>query len=146
MTAFPSRLPALVALAGLPLAAQTAPERIESGFKSLSTGGWDTALREWTRDGTWMDAEGRVRQKLEAWIPGPRTIGHWEPANPPQATAVWQRHWMLATFDQGVVFLVFDYALHKGRWRLAGIQATQDPAEALPHLDLLPHLLALRSR
>jgi hypothetical protein len=139
-------LQVLVALAALPLSAQTVPERVERGFKTLSTGNWETALREWTRDGMWSDAEGRIQQKLEGWIPGPRTIGRWESVNLPQITPAWQRHWMMATFDQGVVFLIFDFALHKGQWRLLRMQVAQDPAEALPHLDLLPAILASRAQ
>ena len=144
MSSLRAALPALMAVAAVSLPAQTAPERIEGGFKTLSTGGWETALREWMKDGSWNDPEGRLRQKLEGWITGPRSIGRWESVNLPLITPAWQRHWIMATFDQGIVLFVFDYALHKGRWRLAGIQASQDPAEVLPHLDLLPALLATR--
>lgn len=145
MPRLPQALISIVALAAAPLPAQAPGERIHAGFKTLSTGGWDTALREWARDGVWSDAEGRVRSKLEGFIPGPRTVGQWESFNLPLVTTIWQRHWLVATFDQGVVFLVFDFAFHKGQWRLTGLRATQDPVEALPQLDLLPALLALRT-
>lgn len=137
-------LASLLAAAALPLAAQPAQERIQTGFKTLSTGSWETALKEWTRDGIWVDVDGRLKAKLDALIPGPRSVGHWESVNLPYLTATWQRHWMMAGFDQGAVFFVFDFLLHKGQWRLISLQATEDPTIALPHLDLLPGTLAPR--
>jgi hypothetical protein len=129
----------------LPLVAQTPPERIQAGFKSLSTGNWETALKEWTRDGVWVDVDGKLAARLEAQIAGPRSIGRWESVNLPFLTVMWQRHWMMASFDQGAMFFVFDYVQHKGQWRLMALQATQDPREVLPNLDLLPGTLALRN-
>lgn len=137
-------LPALLAAALFPLAAQPAPERIQTGFKTLSTGNWETALKEWSRDGVWVDAEGRLKTKLDGLIPAPRSIGHWESVNLPYLTVTWQRHWMMASFDQGAVFFMFDFMHHKGQWRLVALQATHDPSELMPHLDLLPGTLASR--
>lgn len=137
-------LPAVLAATAAPLAAQPPPQRIQTGFKALGTGNWDSALKEWLRDGIWVDVDGRLKTKLDGFIPAPRTIGHWESVNLPYLTATWQRYWMMAGFDQGAVFFVFDFVLHKGQWRLVALQASQDPAEALPHLDLMPSLLASR--
>lgn len=135
-----SVLPIALAAAASVLAAQSPPERIQAGFKALGTGNWESALREWARDGIWVDAEGRLQGKLEGLVPVPRSLGRWEAVNPPYLTTLWQRHWMAASFDQGAVFFVFDFAHHRGQWRLVGLQATLDPGEALPHLDLLPRL------
>jgi len=135
-------LPAVLLAIATPLAAQLPPQRIQAGFKTLSTGSWESALKEWCRDGTWTDIDGTLKAKLDGLIPGPRSIGHWESVNLPYLTATWQRHWMMATFDQGAVFFVFDYALHKGQWRLLALRATQEPVELMPHLDLLPGTLA----
>ena len=143
---FPTRLVLFVlpGLLALPLPAQSPMEKIQSGFKALPTGNWDYALREWTRDGTWVDVDGKLKQKLEGWIAGPRTIGHWQAIALPHLTATWQRHWFVASFDQGTVFFSFDYVLHKAQWRLTAFQATQEPSEVLPHLDLLPALLVAK--
>lgn len=146
MTRIRKFLPAILALSVLPLSAETPLDRIQTGFRSLGTGAWDTALSEWTRDGTWVDGEGKLKLKLEGWISNPRAIGRWEVFNSPHLTTLWQRHWMVVSFDQGAVFLTFDYVAHKGQWRLAGLLATQDPAEVLPHVDLLPVVLASRAQ
>ncbi len=134
--------PIIMVATAFSLAAQAPPERILTGFKTLSTGSWESALKEWSRDGVWVDADGRLKAKLDGLASGPRSIGHWESVNLPYLTVTWQRHWMMATFDQGTVFFVFDYVLHKGQWRLQALQATQDPMEVLPHLDLMPTTLA----
>jgi hypothetical protein len=138
-------LPIAWVAAGLSLSAQAPPERIQAGFKSLGTGSWESALKEWTRDGIWLDGEGKLLTKLEAQIPAPRSIGRWEQVNLPFTTALWQRHWMMATFDQGAMFFLFDHVYHKGQWHLVGIYASQDPRELLPNLDLLPSNLAQRN-
>ena len=145
---FPCRvaLPAILALSVSPLLAQAPLEKIHQGFKALPTGNWEYVLREWTKDGTWVDVDGKFKTKLDAWISSPRTFGQWEPVNLPHLTPTWQRHWAMATFDQGAVFFSFDYVLHKAQWRLISIQATQDPAELLPHLELLPALLAQKNQ
>jgi hypothetical protein len=139
-------LPAILAASMLTLPAQTPLERIQLGFRSLPTGNWDYALREWTKDGTWVDVDGKLKQKLDAWIASPRSFGHWEAISLPHLTATWQRHWVMASFDQGAVFFSFDYVLHKAQWRLIAIQVTQEPSDVLPHLDLLPAVLALRNQ
>ena len=128
----------------IPLAAQLPPQRIGTGFKTLSTGNWESALKEWSRDGIWVDVDGKFKAKLEGLVNAPRSIGQWESVNLPYLTGTWQRHWMMAGFDQGAVFFLFDYVLHKGQWRLVALQATQDPGEILPHLDLMPGVLASR--
>jgi hypothetical protein len=51
---------------------------------------------------------------------------------------------MMASFDQGAIYFVFDFVHHKGQWRLVALQASQEPREVLPHLDLLPAILAPR--
>lgn len=132
-------------LLAMPLQAQSAPERIQAGFKTLSTGSWESALKEWTRDGVWVDGEGKLLAKLEGLVASPRSVGRWEAVNLPLITVAWQRHWMMASFDQGAVFFVFDFVQHKGQWRLVALHATSDPREALPHLDLLPGILAQRA-
>jgi hypothetical protein len=137
-------IPAVSVAIAFPLAAQFPQQRIQTGFKTLSTGNWESALKEWSRDGIWADADGKLKTKLDGLIPGPRSVGHWDSVNLPYLTATWQRHWMMATFDQGAMFFVFDFVLHKNQWRLHALQATQDPSEALPHLDLLPGTLAPR--
>lgn len=124
--------------------AQTPPERIQAGFKSLSTGNWESALKEWSRDGLWVDVDGKLLAKLEGLIPAPRSVGRWEAVNLPYLTILWQRHWTMASFDQGALFFMFDYVHHKGQWHLVALQATRDPGEVLPHLDLLPGTLAAR--
>jgi hypothetical protein len=126
----------------LVLAAQAPADRIQTGFRSLSTGSWDTALRDWARDGLWTDTEGKRLAQLESMVSMPRGIGRWEAVNPPYLTATWQRHWIMATFDQGALFFVFDYVHHKGAWRLVALQATREPSETMPHLDLMPGLRA----
>ena len=146
MPRFRFALPAILALSTLDLAAQSPGERLVAGFRTLGTGTWENALREWTRDGTWVDVDGKLKLKLEGWISNPRSIGHWESINLPHVTTIWQRHWMMATFDQGAVFFTFDYVAHKGQWRLVGVQAALDPAEILPHLELLPAILAARNQ
>jgi len=135
---------ALVVASSLGLA-QTPPERIQAGFKTLSTGNWESALKEWAREGVWVDVDGKVQARVESLIPGPRSVGRWESVNLPQLTTMWQRHWMMASFDQGALFFVFDYAHHKGQWRLVSLQVTKDPGEVLPHLDLLPGVMAMRN-
>lgn len=137
---------AMVALSALPLAAQSPLEKIQLGFRALPTGNWDYALKEWTKDGTWVDVDNRLKVRLEGWISSPRTFGHWESINLPHLTSTWQRHWVMASFDQGAVFFAFDFVLHKAQWRLAAVQATQDPGEILPHLDLLPAALAAKNQ
>ncbi len=144
MLSRPSLVAAAVVGIAFPILAQSPPERIQTGFKALSTGSWDSAIKEWSRDGIWVDADGKLKAKLDALIAAPRSIGRWESVNLPYLTATWQRHWMMASFDQGAVFFVFDHMLHKGQWRLVGLQAAQDPGEVLPHLDLLPGTLAAR--
>lgn len=134
---------ALVAAASA-LGAQSPQERIQAGFKTLGSGNWESAVKEWARDGVWVDGEGKLLAKLEASIAGPRSVGSWEAVNLPHLTSLWQRHWMMASFDQGAMFFVFDYVHHKGQWRLVTLQATLDPREAMPHLDLLPGTLAAR--
>jgi hypothetical protein len=138
-------LPIALLATALPLLAQSPSERIQTGFKLLSTGNWESAIKEWARDGVWVDMDGKLQAKLEGLIPVPRSMGRWEPVNPPYLTTMWQRHWMMAGFDQGAIFFVFDFVQHKGQWRLVALQATQDPGEVLPHLDLLPGVLASRS-
>lgn len=125
--------------------AQTPPERIQTGFKTLSTGTWESALREWAREGVWVDVEGKVQSRVESLIPAPRSVGRWEAVNLPHLTVMWQRHWMMASFDQGALYFLFDYAHHKGLWRLVSLQVTKDPGEVLPHLDLLPAVMAIRN-
>ncbi|MDR3683067.1 MAG: hypothetical protein P4L11_04985 [Geothrix sp.] len=144
MRACRSVFPAALLAAVLPLAAQSPSERIHSGFKILSTGSWEAALKEWARDGVWVDGEGRLQARLEALVPGTRSIGRWESVNLPYLSPTWQRHWMIATFDQGPLFFLFDYVHHNGQWRLVALQVAQDPEEVLPHLDLLPSLQAPR--
>lgn len=146
MPRFRFALPAILALSGLPMAAQAPLERIHQGFRALPTGNWDYALKEWTKDGVWVDVEGKFKLKLDAFISNPRTMGRWESINLPHTTSIWQRHWAMATFDQGAVFFTFDFMMHKGQWRLIGIQATQDPSDILPHLDLLPPALAAKGQ
>ena len=46
MRPFRLLLPVLFRAAASALVAQTAPERIQTGFKSLSTGSWESALKE----------------------------------------------------------------------------------------------------
>ena len=137
-------LPIALVAAASALGAQSPQERIQAGFKTLSSGNWESAVKEWARDGVWVDGEGKLLAKLEGAIAGPRSVGHWEAVNLPHLNSLWQRHWMMASFDQGAMFFVFDYVHHKGQWRLVTLQATQDPREALPHLDLLPGTLAAR--
>lgn len=139
-----SVLAATLLATAIPLGAQAPPERVQAGFKTLSTGNWESALKEWSRDGIWVDVEGKLQAKLEGLIPAPRSVGHWEPVNLPYLTLTWQRHWLMASFDQGAMFFVFDFVQHKGQWRLVALKATQDPSEVLPHLDLLPGTLASR--
>lgn len=99
-----SVLPFLILV--LPLLAQSPPERIQAGFKTLSTGSWESALKAWARDGVWVDGDGRLQAKLEGQTSTPRSVGRWDAANLPVVTAAWQRHWMVATFDQGACFFV----------------------------------------
>jgi len=137
-------LPVALMVTALPLVAQSPSERIQAGFKILSTSNWESAMKEWARDGVWSDVDGRLQARLEGLIPGTRSIGHWEPVNLPYLIPMWQRHWMMASFDQGPMFFMFDYMHHKGQWRLVGLQVAQDPGEMLPHLDLLPGMQASR--
>ena len=132
--------PVALLVTALPLVAQSPSERIQTGFKILSTSNWESALKEWARD----DVDGRLQARLEGLVPGTHSLGRWEPVNLPYLCPMWQRHWMMASFDQGPMFFMFDYAHHKGQWRLVALQVTQDPGEILPHLDLLPSMQASR--
>ncbi len=131
-------LPALVLTVPL-LAQSTAPaDRIEAGFRTLSTGSWDDAFKEWRKDSLPMDGTaGEAQTHLEAWISRTWSIGRWEPVLAVPAASGWQRQWWMASFDQGVVFFAFDHVLHKGEWRLFRIEASRDPKALLPGLDLL---------
>jgi hypothetical protein len=114
----------------------TPQAKIQRGFASLSQGSWAHALAEWNHDGTLGDEKlEESRTALERMVSNPRTIGEWGVVHPPVLQRLWQRHWAMATFDRGALFLVVDFHLHKGEWRLFRITPTQDPREILPNLD-----------
>jgi len=136
----------LVLCFSLGLLGQTPAERVNAGFKSLSTGSWADAFKEWEKQALPFAAvDPEPRKVLEEWIPKTWSIGHWELLQTTPISKVWQRQWWLATFDQGVVFFSFDYVFHKGEWRPFRIQVTRDPAIVLPGLDLYPGM-ATRTR
>lgn len=122
-------LPAL--LLALPLAAQDAPmasHRTMEGLKALNVGRWEDALRAWSREGYLGNEElTRLQDRLQAFIPSTRSVGSWAPFRKPLTTELWERHFITVTFDDGAVYLVFDWVLHKEHWRLQRLQAVQDP-------------------
>jgi hypothetical protein len=131
-------LAALILAAPLPAQSAAPSTRIEAGFKTLSTGSWEDAFKEWRKDGLPLDAsEIEVRKHLEEWIPRTWNIGSWELVLSSPPSPSWQRQWWLATFDQGVVFFAFDHVWHKGEWRLFRIEVSRDPKNLIPNLDLL---------
>ena len=135
----PSTATVLAVLVALPSAAQ-APHppqtKIQRGLASLSQGSWGHALAEWNQDGTLTDERlDEVRAALDRLAPQPRTIGEWGALHAPVIQRLWQRHWLMATFDRGAVFLSLDFIWHKGEWRLLKVVPAQDPRELLPHLD-----------
>ena len=115
---------------------QTPQTKIQRGFASLSQGTWNNALVEWNQDGLLGDDKlEESRAALEKLAPTPRTIGEWGTLHAPVLQRLWQRHWLMATFDRGAVFVSLDYVWHKGEWRLLKITPTQEPREILPNLD-----------
>jgi hypothetical protein len=124
------------------LVAQVPAERIIAGFKSLSTGSWSDAFKEWDKQALpYVPVDQEPRKVLEDWIPKTWSIGGWELLQSTPLSKSWQRQWWLASFDQGVVFFTFDYVMHKGEWRIFRIQVSRDPAVVLPGLDLYPSIL-----
>jgi hypothetical protein len=121
------------------LAAQTPqiPQtKIQRGFASLSQGSWSHALAEWNQDGMLADEKlEETRAALEKLAPQPRTIGEWGPLHAPVLQRLWQRHWLLAGFDRGALFVAIDYIWHKGEWRLLKVTPTLEPRDLLPNLD-----------
>ncbi len=122
-------LPAL--LVALPLAAQGAPmalSRTVEGLKALNVGRWEDALRSWSREGyLGGDELTRLQDRLQTFIPSTRSVGSWATFRKPLTTELWERHFITVTFDDGAVYLVFDWVLHKEHWRLQRLQAVQDP-------------------
>jgi hypothetical protein len=136
----------LVLLLSFGLVGQVPVERVNAGFKSLGTGSWNDAFKEWEKQALPFAAvDPEPRKVLEEWIPKTWSIGNWELIQTTPIGKVWQRQWWVASFDQGVVFFSFDYVFHKGEWRIFRIQVTRDPVVVLPGLDLYPAILA-RSR
>jgi hypothetical protein len=133
----------LTLLYSICILAQVPAERINAGFKSLSTGSWSDAFKEWDKQALpYAPVDQEPRKVLEDWIPKTWSIGGWELLQATPLSKTWQRQWWLASFDQGVVFFSFDYVLHKGEWRIFRIQVSRDPAVVLPGLDLYPSILA----
>ncbi|WP_306589792.1 hypothetical protein [Geothrix sp. 21YS21S-4] len=133
----------LILLVSSGLLAQVPAERISAGFKSLGTGSWGDAFKEWDKQALpYVPVEQDPRKVLEEWIPSTWSIGGWELLQSTPIGKRWQRQWWLASFDQGVVFFSFDHVFHKGEWRIFRIQVSRDPAGVLPGLDLYPSLLA----
>ncbi len=132
----------LVLLLSLGLLGQVPVERVSAGFKSLSTGSWTDAFKEWEKQALPLAViDPEPRKVLEEWIPKTWSIGNWELIQTSPIGKVWQRQWWLASFDQGVVFFSFDYVFHKGEWRTFRIQVSRDPVGVLPSLDLYPAIL-----
>lgn len=121
------------------LDAQTPPAplaKIQRGFASLSQGSWSHALAEWNQDG--MLGDDRVEESriaLDRLAPQPRSVGEWGLIHAPVVQRLWQRHWLMATFDRGALFVSLDYIWHKGEWRLLKVTPTQEPRDLLPNLD-----------
>jgi len=129
----------LAILVAHPLAAvtpQSPQTKIQRGLTSLSQGSWGHVLAEWNQDGMLGDEKlEECRAALDRLAPHPRTIGEWGPIHTPVIQRLWQRHWLMATFDRGALFVALDFVLHKGEWRLMRAAPTQDPREILPNLD-----------
>jgi hypothetical protein len=129
MEAFMRALPALFLT--LPLAAQgpaLALGRTTEGLKALNVGRWEDALRAWSREG-YLGAEEllRLQGQLQALIPSTRAVGGWAPFRKPLTTELWERHFLTVSFEEGAVFLVFDWIQHRAHWRLQRLQVVQDP-------------------
>ncbi len=133
----------LAFLLALPLLSQTPAERISSGFKTLRTGSWTDAFREWEQQALpFAPVDPEPRKVLEEWVPKTWSLGTWELLQTSPLSTTWQRQWWLASFDQGVVFFTFDCVKHKGEWRVFRLQVSRDPAAVLPGLDLYSGLAA----
>ncbi len=127
-------LAALVALSQVQ--ARPPLEKLKRGFSSLSNGTWEGAFREWNEEGHLSASRlEEVRGKLARLGVEARAIGEWTAFHPALVQPLWQRHWVLATFDQGAGYFAFDFQFHKGEWRLAGLEVTGNPAELVPNLD-----------
>ncbi|MFZ1613535.1 MAG: hypothetical protein WAT51_05150 [Holophaga sp.] len=123
--------------------AQVPAGQVNNGFKTLSTGAWADAFKEWEKQALPLaPVDPEPRKVLEEWIPKTWSIGGWELLQTTPLGNKWQRQWWLASFDQGVVFFSFDYVFHKGEWRIFRLQVSRDPATVLPGLDLYPGILA----
>lgn len=124
-----------VLLLTLPLAAQgpsLAMGRTTEGLKALNVGRWEDALRSWSREG-YLSGEATIQlqDQLQALIPSTRSVGGWAPFRKPLVTELWERHFLTVAFDEGAVFLVFDWIQHRGHWRLQRLQVVQDPTPFL---------------
>jgi hypothetical protein len=129
----------LALLLSIGLRAQGPVERVHAGFKSLSTGSWSDAFKEWDKQAMpYVPVDPEPRKVLEEWIPKTWSIGGWELIQMTSISKMWQRQWWVASFDQGVVFFSFDHVFHKGEWRIFRIQVSRDPLIVLPGLDLYP--------
>lgn len=113
-----------------------APAKIQRGFQTLSNGSWEQAFHEWNEDGSLSAARiEELRLKLGKLGLEARTIGDYTAFHPPLVQSLWQRHWAVATFDGGAAFFCFDFAWHKGEWRLFRLEVSTNPQDLLPNLD-----------
>lgn len=129
------------ALLAVPLLAQPIGPtgHIAGGFKALSSGEWHDAFNEWEKQCLPLgEEELSLRKNLDKWVPKTWSIGAYEMVRRTRLTSAWQRQWWFASFDQGVVFFVFDYVLHKGEWRLFRVEGSRDPKDLMLGLDLVP--------
>lgn len=110
--------------------------KLQRGFASLSNGTWDSAFREWNEEGALNAARlDEMRVRLTKLGLEPRAIGDFTAFHPPLLQNLWQRHWVLATFDSGAAFFVFDFQQHKGEWRLSRMDVSPNPQDFVPNLD-----------
>ncbi len=110
--------------------------KLQRGFTSLSNGTWEQALREWNEDGTLSPTRcDDLRARLGKLGHEPKSLGDFTAFHPPLVQNLWQRHWVLATFDTGAAFFCFDFQSHKGEWRLFRLEVSGNPQELLPNLD-----------
>ncbi len=125
------RIPVL--LLTLPLAAQVSPaQRSLDGLQKLRVGRWEDAFQEWGRESFLSpEALDGLQAACAKAAPLNRSLGHIAAFREPIHTDLWDRQYIVVTFDGPAVFFVFDWIWHRDMWRLQRLQVAQDPTPFL---------------